>query len=72
MLDSLEADKQKYKDAKDLLISAFASVELRKYSTVKKLTELRLSEGDDPFIFISNLRTLLVSVQTLNINADEL
>ena len=71
MLDSLETDKQKYKDAKDLLISAFASVELRKYSTVKKLTELRLSEGDDPFIFISNLRTLLVTVQTLNINADE-
>ena len=71
LLDSLEADKQKYKDVNDLLISAFASVELRKYSTVKKLTELHLSEGDDPFIFMSNLRTLLVSVQTLDINADE-
>ena len=53
------------------MLSAFASVELRKYSTVKKLTELRLSDGDDPFIFISNLRTLWVSVQTLNINEDE-
>ena len=71
LLDSVEADKLKYKDAKDLLLSAFASVELRKYSAVKKLTELSLSDRDDPFIFISNLRTLLVSVQTLDINAEE-
>ena len=55
LLDSLEADKQKYSDAKELLTSAFASVEIRKYSTIKKLTELHLSKGDDPFLFISSL-----------------
>ena len=71
LLDSLEPDKQKYEDAKALLISAFASDELRKYSTIKKITELQLSVGEDPFIFISNLRTLLQSVHTLKIDADE-
>ena len=71
LLDSLEADKQKYGDAKSLLISAFASTELRIFTTVKKLSELHLDEGCDPFVYISNLRTLYESVRTLNIDSDE-
>lgn len=71
LLSSLESDKQQYIQAKDLLIAAFASKEQRINSAIKKLTCLHLKEGDDPFIFISQLRTLCESVKTLQINSDE-
>ena len=58
LLDSLEADKQKYADAKNLLLAAFASEEMRKQSTIKQLTQLKLTQSDDPFVSISKLRTL--------------
>ena len=71
LLFSLESDKQHYQDAKDLLISAFASVEVRKNAAIKKLLDLQLKDGEDPFIFISTLRTVCESVKTLKIDADE-
>lgn len=69
LLSSLETDKQQYTHAKDLLIAAFASKEQRINSAIKKLTCLHLKEGDDPFIFISQLRTLCESVKTLQTRA---
>ena len=71
LLSSLEADKQHYKDAKDLLILAFASVDARKNSTISKLTNLYLKEGNDPFLFISSLRTICESIKMLSIDSDE-
>ncbi|XP_068224857.1 uncharacterized protein [Palaemon carinicauda] len=71
LLNSLEADKQTYKDAKDLLKLAFASEVVRKTSTIKTLTSLRLGESDDPFKFISILRTVVESVKTLKITPDD-
>ncbi|XP_064110129.1 uncharacterized protein LOC135217954 [Macrobrachium nipponense] len=71
LLSSLEADKQRYVDAKELLISAFASKEVCKNNAIKKITELSLREGDDPFIFISILRSVCEAVKTFNIGADE-
>ena len=62
LLGSLEADKQTYKDAKKLLITAFASEETRKLTTIRELTSLKLNPGDDPFMFISRLRTLCEAV----------
>ena len=58
LLDSLEAYKQQYADAKALLLAAFAFEEIRKQSTIKQVTELKLTLSDDPFAFISKLRTL--------------
>ena len=71
LLWSLEADKQTYKDAKELLITAFASEETRKLTTIRKLTSLKLNPGDDPFTFISRLRTLCESVKVLKITSDD-
>ena len=71
LLSSLECDKQNYKDAKDLLVSAFASDEFRKNSTIKRLIDLQLKEGDDPYIYISKLRTICESIKTLKVDADE-
>lgn len=71
LLASLEADKQTYKSAKDLLIAVFASKETQKLSTIKQLTELKLSIEDDPFIYISKLRTISESVKVLNITSND-
>ncbi|XP_068243395.1 uncharacterized protein [Palaemon carinicauda] len=71
LLSSLEADKQRYVDAKELLISAFASKEVCKNNAIRKITELSLREGDDPFTFISILRSVCEAVKTFNIRADE-
>ncbi|XP_068204996.1 uncharacterized protein [Palaemon carinicauda] len=71
LLNSLEADKQSYQDAKSLLIKAFASEEVRKSSTVKKLTELKLNPGDDPFNYVSRLRNLCESTKVLQMSSDD-
>ena len=71
LLRSLEADKQNYKDAKDLLVSAFASPEIRKFSSIKRLTELKLGYEDEPFEFISKVKMLCESVKSLNITSDD-
>ena len=71
LLSSLECDKQYYTDAKQLLIEAFASDDSRKNATIKKLCELQLKDGDDPYIFMSNLRTVCAAVKSLKIDADE-
>ena len=71
LIDSLEADKQSYEDAKTLLISAFASPELRKSSCIKKLCLLKLKDGDDPFAFISKVKMLCESVKSLEIGPDD-
>ena len=71
LLSSLEADKQTYNDAKQLLITAFASEETRKLSTIKELTSLRLNPEDDPFTYISRLRTICESVKVLKITSDD-
>ena len=72
LLGSLEADKQKFKEAKDLLMKAFASEEIRKASTIKKLSSLHLKEGEDPFIFIAELKSIIESITLLKINLDEI
>ena len=69
LLRSLEADKQSYKDAKDLLIAAFASPETRKFSSIKQLMDLHLDYDNDPFEFISKVKMLCESVKSLSITS---
>ena len=71
LLNSLEADKQSYKDAKDLLITAFASPENRKFGTISKLSTLQLGYENDPFEFISKVKMLSESVTSLKIVSDD-
>ena len=71
LIKSLEADKQNYKAAKELLTSAFASPENRKFATMKMLTELQLGYEDDPYEFISKVKMLQESVKSLDIKSDD-
>ena len=71
LINSLEADKQSFEEAKKLLLNAFASPEIRKFSAIKRLTELRLNYDDDPFEFISKLKMLAESVDSLKIKSED-
>ena len=71
LLGSLEADKQTYADAKNLLINALALQETRKFQAIKKLTQLKLVPGSDPFKYISNLHTIHESVRVVGITSDD-
>ncbi|XP_068214773.1 uncharacterized protein [Palaemon carinicauda] len=71
LLDSLEADKQTFNDAVELLKAAVASESTRKVNTIRQLTELKLGLSDDPYSYISKFRTILQSVSTLEITADD-
>ena len=70
IIKSLEIGKQTYNDAKDLLQRAFASVVTQQYRAIKQLSELKMNRNDDPYVFISNMRMLTESFDTLNINTD--
>ena len=70
LLSSLQADKQSYKDAKDLLVAAFASPGNLKFISINKLSNLCLGYGNDPFEFISRVKMLSESVNSLVSNDD--
>ena len=70
LLNSLEADKQGYKDGKGLLLEAFASKKNRKFSVVKQLTNMKLDIKTDPFEYVSRIRLLTESVKKLEIDTD--
>lgn len=67
LVNSLEADKQGYSEAKSLLTTALASREIQIFSSIKQLTELKLTAKTDPFEYISKVRLISESVKKLNI-----
>ena len=72
LLNSLEVDNQSYDVAKNLLIDALASPALKKFQTLKLLSELKLDSNTDPFDYIAQIRTI-ESFKNLTIsNADVL
>ena len=70
LIKSLEATKQNYVTAKELLQQAFASTVTQQYHAIQRLTKLNFSSDDDPYQFVSNMRLVIESVNTLEINAD--
>ena len=71
LIKSLEADKQTYCSAKELLIASFTSEKKRKSSSISKLTELNLGYNDDPYEYISKVKMLHESVKALSITAED-
>ena len=70
LIKSLEATKQNYVTVKELLQQAFASTVTQQYHVIQRLTQLNFSGDDDPYQFVSNMRLVIESVNTLEINAD--
>ena len=70
LVESLEADKQTSIAAKQLLEEAFASPLTQQYEVVQRLSKLRLVPSDDVYQFISEMRSIISSFGSLNINID--
>ena len=71
LLASLDSTNQSYNDAKKLLEDALASPTTRKHSTIKQLTKLKLDYKDEPFEFVSKLKTIIESINKLKITTDD-
>ena len=70
LVNSLEADKQGYSHAKQLLTSALACPDTRKFSIIIQLTQLKLDLKSDPFEYMSKIRLLHESARKLDIDRD--
>ena len=60
LLDSLEANKRSYEEAKKLLNKAFASTDVSIFNVIKQVSEMKLDYGDEPFEYISKIKMKLL------------
>ena len=70
LVNSLDIGDQTYIKAKELLEQAFASPLTQKYDVLSRLSELKLSITDDPYMFIGELRSIQSSMKHLKIDVD--
>ena len=71
LLGSLESDKQGYVHAKKLLTDALASKDLRIFNTIKKISEITMKLESDPFEYISQVRNLTQSADSLSLGRED-
>ena len=72
LIDSLEADKQGYPHAKELLKTAFVSVPTQKFNVMKQLSDLKLGYDSEPFQYISSIRKIQEAAKTLKMEIDDI
>ena len=70
LLNSLETSKQLYVEAKKLLTTAFALPLAQKFKVIRQISEIKLDYGEEPFKYISKMRTLTESVKDLGITQE--
>ena len=69
-MESLEADKQGYSHAKQLLLKALASDDTQKFNVLRQSSHLKLSSNTDPYEFISKVRLIMERVRKLKMTVD--
>jgi len=72
LIESLDAGDQGYAKAKQLLTEAFASPLTQKYDAIKRLVLLKLEPFQDPYPFISEMRSLISWFDKLKINSSDI
>ena len=70
LIKSLQGSKRSYSEAKDLLTRAFASKFTQSFDIIAKMSNLKLPEGKDPYTFLSDVRIIIDTFRTLNIDVD--
>ena len=71
LLHSLEADKQGYKEAHNLLETALASTAVRKFDTIKKVAQIKLSYQEDLFYYIFEIKAIKENINKISITVDD-
>ena len=70
LVDSLDESQHSYEHGIDLLKQAFASEVTQKYDAIKRMTLLKLTYGESPYEYVSEMRVLRDLFKTLKINSD--
>ena len=70
LIKSLQGSKRSYLEAKTLLIKAFASEATQSFNIISKMSNLKLDEGKDPYLFLSDVRIVIDTFRTLKIDVD--
>ena len=70
LVDSLNKTRQSYDHAKEILQKAFGSTLGQQYDTLKRLSQMKLSFGDDPYSYIGEINNMISSFENLEINTD--
>ena len=70
LIDSLDVNEQTYATAKALLERAFGSDITKKNAVIRRLSEINFS-GNDPYLFVGEMRTIINSFKSLNISIPE-
>ena len=68
LVSSLQGSLRSYDIAKDLLFQAFGSPLKRKFDMIKKLANLKLEIGGDPYEFIGSMNVITQSFDTMKID----
>ena len=71
LLNSLESDKQGYVHAKVLLTEALASKDNRILVAIKQISEMKMNQETDPFKYVSKMRNLTQSVNSLSLGSED-
>jgi len=69
LLESLEPHNQTYEAAKQLLNSAFASVDMQIFNIIGQMCELKLTYDTEPFKYMSDMRKIQQAFLSLNISS---
>ena len=72
LIESLDVSEQTYDVARDLLRKAFASPVTRKFDTIRRLTQLKLQHGTDPYSFVGELRSITNQFNELKIDINSI
>ena len=72
LIKSLRGEQKSYDDAKELLTRAFASPTVQKFDLMKKLTNLNLKSSGNCLAFVSEMRVILSSVESLQITVEDI
>ena len=70
LLKSLDIDKQGYNQGKEILCKALVSLATQTYNVLKQLSSMNLDDCDDPFDYISKMRSITERFKTLNITVE--
>ena len=71
LIDSLDVGQQEYETAKDLLSKAFDNEITAKFDLIKTITDLKLSNGDDPYQFVGDMRTVISGAESANLGRED-
>ena len=72
LINTLETENLGYSNAKDLLLKALASNDIQINNTIRSLSDLNMTEYEEPFEYFSKFKFVLENIDKLNITVDQI